>query len=142
SIKGTGLGGRITRADVEQASPAQARGPATAPGPAAPAPATPAGGPSAPAAARHVGKPAPRSGTGDTIEPLNNIRRRTGEHMVLSKDVSPHAYSIAEVDYENVDRVRKAHRDAFKQTEGFSLTFLPFIARAVLDALFEFPHLN
>jgi pyruvate dehydrogenase E2 component (dihydrolipoamide acetyltransferase) len=137
-LQGTGIGGRITRSDVEQAigqaGPVGRAVPSSAPAPAAPAPVS--------SAPRSVAKPAPRSGTGDTVEPFTNIRRRTGEHMAMSKDVSPHAYSIAEVDYENVDRVRRAHRAAWKEAEGFSLTYLPFIARAVLDALFEFPHLN
>ncbi|MCU0269436.1 MAG: 2-oxo acid dehydrogenase subunit E2 [Acidimicrobiales bacterium] len=62
--------------------------------------------------------------------------------MVLSKDVSPHAVTAVEVDYENVERVRRRHRDAWKQEEGFGLTYLPFIARAVIDALRDFPHLN
>jgi 2-oxoglutarate dehydrogenase E2 component (dihydrolipoamide succinyltransferase) len=74
--------------------------------------------------------------------PLSNIRRKTGEHMVRSKSVSPHAVTAVEVDYERVDRVRAVHRDRFKAEEGFSLTYLPFIARAVIDALEEFPHLN
>jgi pyruvate dehydrogenase E2 component (dihydrolipoamide acetyltransferase) len=62
--------------------------------------------------------------------------------MVMSKDVSPHAMTAVEVDYENVERVRRRHKDSFKQTEGFSLTYLPFIARAVIDALNNFPHMN
>ena len=63
----------------------------------------------APARPRRL--PAPRSGTGDTVEPLNNIRRITGEHMVQSKATSPHAMTAVEVDYEAVERVRRAHRD-------------------------------
>ncbi|HEY5155349.1 MAG TPA: 2-oxo acid dehydrogenase subunit E2, partial [Acidimicrobiales bacterium] len=93
------------------------------------------------AGARRVA-PAPRSGTGDTVEKLNNIRRITGEHMVMSKATSPHAMTAVEVDFENVERARRAHRDEFKAGEGFSLTYLPFIARAVVDALRDFPHLN
>jgi 2-oxoglutarate dehydrogenase E2 component (dihydrolipoamide succinyltransferase) len=62
--------------------------------------------------------------------------------MVASKATSPHAYTIVEVDYEAVDRVRRAHRDEWKATEGFSLTYLPFVARAVIDALRDFPHIN
>jgi pyruvate dehydrogenase E2 component (dihydrolipoamide acetyltransferase) len=46
------------------------------------------------------------------------------------------------VDYDAVDRVRRAHREQFKADEGFSLTFLPFVARALVDALAEFPHMN
>jgi pyruvate dehydrogenase E2 component (dihydrolipoamide acetyltransferase) len=138
-ITGSGPGGRITRADVDRAirDGSAAAPAAAAPGrrAAAPAPSAPQGGTRRPA-------PAPRSGTGDTVEPLNNIRRRTGEHMVMSKSTSPHAYTIVEVDYENVERVRRRHREEFKAGEGFSLTYLPFISRAVLDALREYPHMN
>lgn len=135
----SGPGGRITRADVEraiQASGARARPAPSAPSvPAAPG-ATPVTG------GGRKGKPQPRSGTGDTVEPLNNIRRRTAEHMVMSKATSPHAYSIVEVDYENVERVRQRHREEWRATEGFGLSYLPFISRAVIDALRDFPHLN
>jgi 2-oxoglutarate dehydrogenase E2 component (dihydrolipoamide succinyltransferase) len=62
--------------------------------------------------------------------------------MVRSLGTSPHAFSVVEVDYSNVDRVRDAHKAAWKASEGFSLTYLPFISRAIVDALVEFPHLN
>jgi 2-oxoglutarate dehydrogenase E2 component (dihydrolipoamide succinyltransferase) len=141
SITPSGAGGRVTRADVERAvqqSGARVVEPSAAPArpTAAPSPA-----PSAPSGGRTV-RPKPRSGTGDTVEPLNNIRRRTAEHMVMSKETSAHAYTIVEVDYENVERVRRVHRDEWRDTEGFSLTYLPFIARAVIDALRDFPHIN
>jgi 2-oxoglutarate dehydrogenase E2 component (dihydrolipoamide succinyltransferase) len=83
-----------------------------------------------------------RSGAGDTVEPMNNIRRRTAEHMVMSKAVSPHVLTAVEVDYEAVDRVRRAHGARFKEEEGFSLTYMPFIARALADALREYPYMN
>lgn len=62
--------------------------------------------------------------------------------MVMSKSVSPHAFSVVEVDYANVDRTRTALKDEWKASEGFGLTYLPFIARAVVDALADYPHLN
>ncbi|MYH95312.1 MAG: 2-oxo acid dehydrogenase subunit E2 [Acidimicrobiia bacterium] len=123
-ISGTGKGGRITRSDVESYL-SQHR---TAPAPAAaapPAPATPS---------RAVGR--------DTVVPLTNIRRITGDHMVRSKQVSPHVLTAVEVDFEAVEQVRRAHRGAFKAEHGFSLTYLPFIARAVCDALHSYPHIN
>lgn len=82
------------------------------------------------------------SGDRDEIVPLSKIRQLTGAHMVMSKGVSPHAFSVVEVDYANVDAVRVKAKDEFKATEGFSLTYLPFISRAIVDALAEFPHLN
>jgi 2-oxoglutarate dehydrogenase E2 component (dihydrolipoamide succinyltransferase) len=147
SIQGTGLGGRITRGDVEQAvqqgrgtaAPGAPAQPVTAPAPIAPAPAVSA--PAVPQAAR-AAAPRPRSGTGVTREPLNRIRKLTGDYMVNSKQTSPHVLTAVEVDFENVERVRRSHRDAWKQEEGFSLTYLPFIARALSDALREFPYLN
>jgi 2-oxoglutarate dehydrogenase E2 component (dihydrolipoamide succinyltransferase) len=134
SITGTGPGGRITRDDVLDyidATGAAAQ-PAAAP-PAAPAPSTQA----APAAA-----PPATAGAGDATVKLSKIRRLTGEHMVASKATSPHAFSVVEVDFANVDVVRGAVKAEWKQRHGFSLTYLPFISRAIVDALREFPHLN
>lgn len=76
------------------------------------------------------------------MEKLNNIRRLTGEAMVASKAIAPHTVTIVRVDFEGVDRVRRAQREAFREEEGFSLTYLPFVSRAVVDALREFPHMN
>ena len=141
-ITGTGLGGRITRNDVEQIIQARAAG--STPEPAAPAPAAP----TAPAAATTAAPapvaeaPTPAVGARDQVVPLNNIRKRTAEHMVMSKSTSPHVLTAMEVDYERVEQVRKTHKGAWKVEEGFSLTYLPFIARAVADALRDFPHLN
>src|SRR5690606_16156783 len=118
------------QAAAPAAAPA-APAPSAAPAPAAPAPATP-----------RVAAPPPRSGTGDTREPFNRIRKMTAEHMVMSKATSPHVLTAVEVDYENVERVRRRHRDAWKNEEGFSLTYLPFIARALSTALREYPYLN
>ena len=59
---------------------------------------------------------------------LSKIRKLTGDHMVMSKSTSPHAFSVVEVDFANVDTTRLAVKDAFKAAEGFSLTYLPFIA--------------
>jgi 2-oxoglutarate dehydrogenase E2 component (dihydrolipoamide succinyltransferase) len=139
-IDGGGIGGRITRADVERAiSSGTAR---VAPSPAPARPSAPAAAPARAAATPARQRPAPRSGTGDTVEPMNNIRRRTGEHMVMSKQTSPHAVTAVEVDYEKVEKARRRSREQFKAAEGFSLTYLPFIARAVIDALRAFPYIN
>ena len=62
--------------------------------------------------------------------------------MITSKAISPHAFSVVEVDYDNVDVTRGKVKKQWKADEGFSLTYLPFISRAVVDALDEFPHLN
>jgi 2-oxoglutarate dehydrogenase E2 component (dihydrolipoamide succinyltransferase) len=62
--------------------------------------------------------------------------------MVMSLATTPHAFSVVEVDYANVDATRNRVKAEWKKTEGSSLTFLPFISRAIVDALAEFPHLN
>jgi len=86
--------------------------------------------------------PVPVAGERDTVVPFTNIRRRTAEHMVRSKATSAHTMIAVEVDYSAVDRVRHAEKDRFKTAEGFSLTYLPFIAMSVVDALTEWPYLN
>ncbi|MEY2415431.1 MAG: hypothetical protein QOH53_765, partial [Ilumatobacteraceae bacterium] len=146
-IKGSGPGGRITRDDVldyidriasqtpQPAAPAPAPlAPAAAPAPAVPAPAAP----SAPAPAAPEVAPGER----DSAVKLSKIRKLTGSHMVMSKSVSPHAFSVVEVDFANVDVARNAVKTEWKSSEGFGLTYLPFITRAVVEALEEFPHLN
>jgi len=82
------------------------------------------------------------AGEDDTVIPFSNIRRRTAEHMVRSKHTSAHTVVAMEVDYSAVERVRQAEKERFKQHEGVSLTYLPFIARAVIDAIGEWPHVN
>ena len=142
AIAGTGVGGRITPDDVlavldaRAASGAAPQAPPAATPQAGPAP-TPQAAPAAPAAAAPA---AP--GQGDSLVPLSNIRLRTGEHMVRSLATSPHVITAIDVDYEAVERARRAAKEQFKAEEGFSLTYLPFISRAVVDALAEFPHMN
>jgi pyruvate dehydrogenase E2 component (dihydrolipoamide acetyltransferase) len=164
TVHGTGLGGRITRSDVEAVigaggaatgtgapapvpSIAERRPPeprvsaAAAPtpvAPAAPAPAAPAPVRApVPEAARSVG-----SASGDEVIPFTNIRRRTAEHMVRSKATSAHTLMVKEIDYERVEQVRRAFGERFRAEEGFGLNYLPFAARAAVEALEEFPHLN
>ncbi len=112
SLVGTGPGGRLTRRDVEAAIAAGTTG-------------------------RVV-----TSATGDQVVPFTKIRRLTAEHMVRSKATSAHTLMVKETDYERVELVRRRLGPAFKESEGFSLTFLPFNALAALQALREFPHLN
>jgi pyruvate dehydrogenase E2 component (dihydrolipoamide acetyltransferase) len=142
SIAGTGPGGRITRDDVldhidaggSKAVPPPASAPAS---PAASVPASPAA--SVPASAS---SPAAAGGARDTSIRLSKIRQLTGDHMVMSKAVSPHAFSVVEVDFANVDIARNPVKADWKAQHGFSLTYLPFISRAVIDGLREFPQLN
>ena len=159
ALQGTGPGGRITREDVldyidrnglaaQPAASAPTPAPVSAPAPVqAPAPAPVAAPAPAPVAApASAAAPAPRPATAQSdreqVIPLSKIRRLTGSHMVMSLATSPHSFTVVEVDYANVDKTRSSIKESWKTSEGFSLTYLPFISRAVVDALVEFPHLN
>ncbi len=132
-IQGTGPGGRITRDDVVAAIASKGSAPAAAPVVAAS---------SAPAAAPRSVAPRVVAGNRDEVVALSKIRQATGIHTLMSKDAIPAAFSVVEVDFANVDATRLRVKEEFKAAEGFSLTYLPFIARAVVDAIKEFPHMN
>ena len=127
-VTGTGVGGRITRNDVLQV--VEGGGASASPAPTA-STAPPEGASPRPARARK-----------DQRVALSNIRRRTAEHMVQSKATSPHVLTAMEVDFERIEVVRRSHGPEWKAAEGFSLTYLPFIARAVVDAVEAYPHIN
>ncbi|MDP7541800.1 MAG: dihydrolipoamide acetyltransferase family protein [Acidimicrobiales bacterium] len=76
------------------------------------------------------------------VEAFTSIRRRTAQHMVASKSTSPHVLTAMEVDYGRVEEARRAHGPAWKAAEGRSLTYLPFIVRAVAEALVDHPRIN
>ena len=79
---------------------------------------------------------------GDNVVELGRLRLRIAENLVKAKQTAAHVWTSVEVDYESVERVRQRHKEGFKAQEGFSLTYLPFIARATIDALAEFPKVN
>jgi pyruvate dehydrogenase E2 component (dihydrolipoamide acetyltransferase) len=139
-IEGTGQGGRITRADVLSVIDTGKSTPKETEKPKEKAPAREERREEAPA--RATRQPAAKAGAGDEAVPFSNIRRRTAEHMVRSKATSAHVLTAIEVDFENVDRVRRAVQTEWKEREGFTLTYLPFISRAVIDAIEDFPHVN
>ncbi len=148
TVQGTGLGGRITRSDVEAsiaAAPGKAADVSNEPSP-VPSIADRSGSvPPLPPSAPTVPEPVagrPSDGTRDEVVPFTNIRRRTAEHMVRSKATSAHTLMVKEVDYERVEQIRRAHGERFRSEEGFTLSYLPFAARATVEALAEFPHLN
>jgi len=89
-----------------------------------------------------IGHDAPRVLEGDEVIAFTKIRKLTAEHMVRSKATSAHTLMVREIDFETVERVRRSHGAQFKAAEGFSLTYLPFIANATMRALREFPHLS
>jgi 2-oxoglutarate dehydrogenase E2 component (dihydrolipoamide succinyltransferase) len=132
-VRGTGAGGRISKQDLE-AYLAQSAAPAPAPV-AAPVQAPP---PTAPA----VPYQAPAGQAKTRIEPMSTMRLKIAEHMVLSKRTSPHVTTVHHVDMTKVAKLRDRYKDQFKSNYGFSLTYLPFIARASVAALRQFPLLN
>jgi pyruvate dehydrogenase E2 component (dihydrolipoamide acetyltransferase) len=154
-VQGTGTGGRITKKDVltfvesggarpaaAQAAPAAEGAPAPAPQlqpvPAPERPAAPEPTPAAPAPAAA----AAASTTGEEVVPLTRMRQAIARNMVASMQTTARAWNLVEVDMENVVRTRQAGKDGFKQREGISLTFTPFVARAVCEALLAFPDVN
>jgi 2-oxoglutarate dehydrogenase E2 component (dihydrolipoamide succinyltransferase) len=140
-VRGTGAGGRISKQDVEAyiAQSAAAAPPEVAPAPAAPKPAPP---PSAPPAAPPVPYQAPAGQAKTRIEPMSTMRIKIAEHMVLSKRTSPHVTTVHRVDMTKVAKLREKYKGQFQNNYGFSLTYLPFIARASVAALRQFPLLN
>ncbi len=139
-LLGTGPGGRITREDVlDHIDKLAVASPAPTSQPTVTATATTSAPISSQAA---VNPPVVRVGQRDEVVALSKIRQITGAHMLMSQTVSPHALSMVEVDYSNVDATRLRLKDEFKAAEGFSLTYLPFISRAVVDAIGDFPHMN
>jgi pyruvate dehydrogenase E2 component (dihydrolipoamide acetyltransferase) len=74
--------------------------------------------------------------------PLNNVRKRTAEHMTKSWTTVPHVLQVVEADFSKVDEARRAAGEQWKAREGYSLTYLPFIAHAVAAALAKYPRLN
>lgn len=148
-VAGSGREGRITRKDIEQyiASHGLTARPAEAP-PSAPPAAQPASPPPAAAAAPATAPSgvAPADGVatmaGDRVEDLSRLRARIGENMVRAKQTAAHVWTSVEVDFERVERVRRRHKEAYKAREGHSLTYLPFISRATIDALKAYPIVN
>jgi len=122
-IKGTGRDGRVTRDDVTAYIEQRTRAPAArSQAPAVPAPVTPV--------------PAGQS------LPLNAVRKRVAENMTKSWTSVPHVLQVVEADFHRIESARKEAGAAWKQREGFSLTYLPFVARAVSIALGRYPKLN
>jgi 2-oxoglutarate dehydrogenase E2 component (dihydrolipoamide succinyltransferase) len=129
-ISGSGIGGRVTKQDILDHIGRRAATAAAAPAPAS-LPKKP------PTASR------PPAGTPRVeIVPMSPIRRRTAEHMVLSKRTSAHVSTVFEIDMTRVDHLRRAHRQEWEERSGVRLTFMPFVLKAVVDALKAFPILN
>jgi len=85
---------------------------------------------------------APTSSADGQVITLNTIRQRTGEKLAENWRTIPHVFQAIDVDFTEVEAVRARHKERFKRENGASLTYLPFIARAVCIALQAFPHVN
>jgi len=164
SLEGTGAGGRITKEDIEAAIAAQSgAAPASAPAPstlaavaARPTPPPPPPGPApiagagAPAVhgsqfmpALQVGVPRERIYFGNhEIQPLSVMRQKIAEHMVASKHVSPHVYSVDEIDMTKVAAIRAKAKAEFESRYETKLTFMPFFVKAAVAGLRAYPTLN
>jgi 2-oxoisovalerate dehydrogenase E2 component (dihydrolipoyl transacylase) len=134
SLRGSGMGGRVTRDDVLAAltsggTARQAAAPVNAPAltPNAPAP---------------VPAPAKIDGSREELVKLSVMRRSIAEHMVRSLATSPHAWTLQEVDVTNLVRYRDAEKDTFKARHGVALTYLPFVVQVVCEVIKQYPWLN
>ncbi len=136
TVKGTGAGGRITRADLEAVI---GKGETAEPAPAEKAeePARPAA--EAKAEPAPATKPVPPR---TRVEPMSIMRAKIAEHMTHSKRTSAHVTTVHRVDMTKIAQVRAKAKDDFQQRYGFGLTFLPFITRAAVEALRQFPVVN
>jgi pyruvate dehydrogenase E2 component (dihydrolipoamide acetyltransferase) len=158
AIEGTGAGGRITKEDIEaviagQSAPAAAQAPAPAaaarpsvpPPPPAPiaAPGAPAAHGSQYAPALQIGVPRERIYFGNyEVQPLSNMRQKIAEHMVASKHVSAHVYSVDEIDMTKVAAIRAKAKEEFEKRYETKLTFMPFFVKAAVAGLRAYPTLN
>src|SRR5580698_5753101 len=162
TIPGTGAGGRISKQDIEAviaAGGAPAAAPPSAPAaaptavparPAMPPPSAPSAAPTSPGVSGgqvHVAfesaVPREKMYFGNyTVEPMSNMRQRIAEHMVASKRVSPHVYSVDEIDMTKVASLRAKSKDEFEKRYETKLTFMPFFVKAAVAGLRAFPTMN
>jgi 2-oxoglutarate dehydrogenase E2 component (dihydrolipoamide succinyltransferase) len=138
-VKGTGGGGRISKQDLEAYMSAQGARTmeqvhAPAAQPAAPAPAAPA----APATPSMPRAEAPKT----RIEPMSTMRQKIAEHMVMSKRTSAHVTTVHKTDMTKIAKLRERHKGEFQQRYGYSLTYLPFVIAAAVEAIHDFPIVN
>ena len=143
-IEGTGIYSRVTKNDILSfIENRKSGGPATAAAPRETArPAEAETAPSAAAPAAPAPRPALSITERDEVVPMTKIRKITAENMILSKRTSAHVTTVFQVDYTNVARLREQSKDAFLEKNGVKLTYLPFIFRATIQALKEFPQVN
>jgi pyruvate dehydrogenase E2 component (dihydrolipoamide acetyltransferase) len=136
-VKGTGAGGRITKQDLE-AFQSQAAAPVqrTGESPVPPQPSSPQQQPEQQQPAQQQTQAKVR------IEPMSAMRKAIAEHMVMSKRTSAHVTTVHKVDMTRVEKMRQKHKADFQARYGLSLTYLPFITRATVEGLRDYPLLN
>lgn len=155
TIPGTGAGGRISKQDIEAVIAAggvpAAAPPSHAAAPVRPTPPPAPSGASAPPGVSggqaHVAfesaVPLEKIYFGNyQIEPMSNMRQRIAEHMLASKRVSPHVYSVDEVDMSKIAALRAKSKDEFEKRYETKLTFMPFFVKAAVAGLRAFPTMN
>jgi pyruvate dehydrogenase E2 component (dihydrolipoamide acetyltransferase) len=131
-VVGTGTGGRITKKDVMEAASGKEAPPRAAQPPALAAVET-----------ERVAPPVATAAAGaEEAIPLSRMRRSIAANMVASMQTSARAWNLTEVNMEHLVRTRQAAKDGFQEREGISLTYMPFVARAVCEALLAFPDVN
>jgi pyruvate dehydrogenase E2 component (dihydrolipoamide acetyltransferase) len=152
-IPGTGAGGRVSKSDIlsavqsggAPAAAASSGGASSAPAapPARPAGVPPATGGASASAVLENAVPREKMYFGHyEVQPMSVMRQRIAEHMVLSKHVSPHVYSVDEADMTAIATLRAKMKAKFEETSGTKLTFMPFFVRAAVEALRAFPTVN
>jgi|SRR5262245_29563450 len=154
AIHGSGLGGRVTKNDIlgyignRQAAPVPPTPSAAPDGAESPIPAVQPGSlkpasPAGPLPDSRIPIPAPGApiSPGDRVEPLSVMRRKIAEHMILSRRTSAHVHSVFHVNFSTVDRIRQQKKAEYEQ-RGTKLTYMAFIAHAVIAALRRFPVVN
>ena len=141
-VSGSGVSGRVTRADLapQPVEPQQQTRIATPVAPAVQHQSDAPGTLGEFLGGMRIPKYAPKEG--DAVIPFTAIRRRIAEHMVVSKTVSPHVGTVAELDLHKLVKLREATKAQFRSSQGFGLTYLPFVVQATVRALKEVPRMN
>ena len=138
-LEGTGMSGRVTKNDILsfiESGATPARAPASPSSQPLPKAAPQAGAP----ATQHA--PAVKPTEGDRVEQMSVMRKKIAEHMVLSRETSAHVTTVYEIDMSKIAKLRDENREAFQERTGTKLTFMPFIFKAVTDAIRKFPIFN
>jgi pyruvate dehydrogenase E2 component (dihydrolipoamide acetyltransferase) len=139
-VAGTGLGGRITKQDIQAFIDGQGQEKPGAPSLSSPTLAGQGGRASAPASAP-APRPAPAAIPGDLV-PMTNMRKIIAQRMIESRRTSAHVHCMYEVDFTRIVNIRAKNKAGFEQRNGARLTFMPFFVRAAIIALQQFPIIN